>query len=1067
MKEVDNINAVDDGLENEVDLSSQYNKLNDGSSKLKFLVDVQKRFNMKKEAKQAVSEKEITEFNNLNDDFKQTYIRPGNKEVIKPILDTLNRLNVENDHECFLEFKKALKELPKGTRKENEDITAMFLLSTREPAMGHIAIKDITWDILNVISHTPKTKIETMDLVNWRNETRKAFFEEKKLKKSEINAVEKLSEFNFSDKKQFKYVGKVFTPLYEQLTDIPSRLKFLVDARKTITARNMTDVNVPDAEIDELSELIDSFTDKYITKGSPETIKLVMETMGDIGAENNYDCYRENAMEMKYSSVDEKDLPKDPKQREKVRKWLLDQTGVGMESFAINAVNSAIQMALNGDDRIENKLFKAANITKKTTMKEYALKCGVDKSRVEEFLQNKKTSANEKVYDYFNRIDPKAGKLIDSNIKGDLVKESGKAWMRSGAEAYYKKNGVVGEKRKAVDEVAKKNHSEYSFQSLKDWPEKVGEKYVKNRRKREAENILKTVDERYKKGLKRQDKSDLLIDELRMGYIKAETMEAKFDFIVEACTKDEMRDKLYGNQSEATSFIDKIIKDFANTYITKADIETQKKLFSMLGRKTAENLVDLMKEDATYRTEFQAEGKLGVKKADALAWRSVVGAKAQMLTNISKQLNGSLTSYANPPAATKELFKKSGLTLDSSIEEYLSKTGKTEEEIAYYLQKNNIAPGTKVIDSLVTKNNRNDKVAALDELELNYYNAFYNSCVREGSEPIINQFGEQEKNMMVELREKLDTELSFSGGAGEWLDGEGKKRYKDQLEATASLHLSKDIPVDKKVKSFDNYIKLHTGWDVYHSDINHQKDCLIKAVAANSLKNCGYEFKVDRIHKLADIMKQNNAEFDKIFENKETIRRALSSPENLAKTAVEFFGEPYKVNYFNVEKYLDDMNKLSKSMMSSEGRSKEYQAYANAVKRVADLKAKYDLSLDRDKTACAEELVGLNMDLVTSVQNYMGDKMKVRSTTNGKARFDNALDALAIVSQNMPKLRGFVSRTIDDINKARGAKAGSEKFVGIEAYGAARAVEAKQKREPKPQAKKAEVKANQPGLNAK
>ena len=115
---------------------------------------------------------------------------------------------------------------------------------------------------------------------------------------------------------------------------------------------------------------------------------------------------------------------------------------------------------------------------------------------------------------------------------------------------------------------------------------------------------------------------------------------------------------------------------------------------------------------------------------------------------------------------------------------------------------------------------------------------------------------------------------------------------------------------------------------------------------------------------------------------------------------------------------------LSDNMMPSAGRSTEYRNLCAAVKKVASCRA------------CDNNLLKANAALIDAIEAYTGDKMKVRRSNEGNARFDNALDALSIVNTYIPGSRYVVRRQVDSIRKARKVAPGHKDYVDINNYGA-------------------------------
>ena len=135
-----------------------------------------------------------------------------------------------------------------------------------------------------------------------------------------------------------------------------------------------------------------------------------------------------------------------------------------------------------------------------------------------------------------------------------------------------------------------------------------------------------------------------------------------------------------------------------------------------------------------------------------------------------------------------------------------------------------------------------------------------------------------------------------------------------------------------------------------------------------------------------------------------------------------------------MKRYLKDMDTLSFNMMNQihpEVRSEQYQRLVRAVKYAASIK------LGKSSKANTEAIADANFELVAAAFNYMDDKKSVRSSDEGKWRFDNALDALAIVRTYAQGTAVMIDKYVDSINAKRKSKAKTAKWhVDITKFGA-------------------------------
>ena len=241
--------------------------------------------------------------------------------------------------------------------------------------------------------------------------------------------------------------------------------------------------------------------------------------------------------------------------------------------------------------------------------------------------------------------------------------------------------------------------------------------------------------------------------------------------------------------------------------------------------------------------------------------------------------------------------------------------------------------------------------------------------------------------------------------------------------------------------SYESYMKLHTG---EHMGKNHKTmvDNFAKVIAAYSLRANGIKFSVDKIHDYVDVMKDNLC-LDDLSDD--VLRQNLKSMKTAILSGDAIRNEMYKVD--DIEGFRKDMEELKKNMLDSKKRSDEYIDLVRCVDRVINLKNKENEFKNPEERQTAYNQAAF---LVTfGATNYMKGKKKVRTTDDGKYRFDNALDALAIVSKHAPKSEQRIDKVIDRINYVRGKKEPIDKGTFKQTYGVNHAEAAKHARDAK------------------
>ncbi len=265
-------------------------------------------------------------------------------------------------------------------------------------------------------------------------------------------------------------------------------------------------------------------------------------------------------------------------------------------------------------------------------------------------------------------------------------------------------------------------------------------------------------------------------------------------------------------------------------------------------------------------------------------------------------------------------------------------------------------------------------------------------------------------------------------------DEPNKENIKAEPEKEAKPTKKGKLPV-----SYSSYMKLHTG---EHMGKDHKTmvDNFAKVIVAYSLKVNNIKFSVDKIHAYMDVMKDNLC-LDDLSDD--VLRQNLASPKTAVLSGDARRNEIYKID--DIESFRKDMMELKKNMLDSKRRSDEYKDLVKCVDRVINLKNReHEFKNPEDIQAAYNQAAFL---VVFGATKYMKGKEGVRSTEDGKYRFDNALDSLAIVEKHAPKSAQRIDRVIDKVNHIRGKKELIDKDKFKDTYGVNHAQEAKNKRD--------------------
>ena len=259
----------------------------------------------------------------------------------------------------------------------------------------------------------------------------------------------------------------------------------------------------------------------------------------------------------------------------------------------------------------------------------------------------------------------------------------------------------------------------------------------------------------------------------------------------------------------------------------------------------------------------------------------------------------------------------------------------------------------------------------------------------------------------------------------------------DMLEKSTGGYSNLEIrdmnvsPKDAEDKAeYDRYIKSHLV--KIKNEPNKNTKNLSKALAAILLKQSkeNKSFDTSLVHGQADNL-MVALDMKEFGNNKLT--EMMSTPDKAKSEMYGIVVDMYETQ--NPAAYIKDMKKLAEHMMKDDDRSYEYQHMVKSVRVIANMKPE-DLNTEKGKLA----LIGANFDLMLSVQSYMKGKKSIRFSDDGKDRFDNSLDALAVMNKYIPGCRKVVDKTVDRINIVRNAREAEKKgHVDIENYGADRA----------------------------
>ena len=258
-----------------------------------------------------------------------------------------------------------------------------------------------------------------------------------------------------------------------------------------------------------------------------------------------------------------------------------------------------------------------------------------------------------------------------------------------------------------------------------------------------------------------------------------------------------------------------------------------------------------------------------------------------------------------------------------------------------------------------------------------------------------------------------------------------KAPAKDPIQENNILSAGKNK--DGKLSKYDIYASNAVLPEIIRTP-EMKIDAISQVMAAHALKVKGIEYDVKKIDNIAKHFKELYCLDD--LKDHPQIDKAVSSVDKALR-----FGEAARRNLYSVQpeqyrNYSDEMKELLKNMQSKNGRTDEYKELYDAIEAASELQVKTAMMSDAEKASAYRNS---NIRIVEAVKKYIKGKKSPRTITSRKDRFDNALDALAIVEKTNPNAAKRIHKMIADINRHRGAnyKINADTFTTT--YGADRA----------------------------
>ncbi|MCR4716884.1 MAG: hypothetical protein K5656_06855 [Lachnospiraceae bacterium] len=398
----------------------------------------------------------------------------------------------------------------------------------------------------------------------------------------------------------------------------------------------------------------------------------------------------------------------------------------------------------------------------------------------------------------------------------------------------------------------------------------------------------------------------------------------------------------------------------------------------------------------------------------------------------------------------KDFLKKFKANANDSVKSIFTKVAKRELYRKNYY--NNILPGVDNEHERYIFNNpevydiKNYEAIEISDKDIlnraakEFNKQYINNLVNVGIDRYIDSRKLEARFAGIAKRSVNEVKLDYKASPiAAWIEESGEVTHNKLSEITARALASDEQKNANKSVSYEQYIRLHTGFEGSRAKYEVMEENLAKAIAADILKKAGREFSLDAIHTAAESVKIM-PEFSRITSDHMTLRQMVMDAESVEKCRTDLIIKTYGVEPGKIKEYVWAMKSLYDFMEPRVGQSKEYQGLRTAIKNIADLRLDV---MGREMPAdISERIASLNTVLLGAVEVYMKGKKKIRKTEEGNYRFNNALDAMGLLSKFVPDTKPQIKVTVDRINEVREAEKGDYEYVDISNYNEARAISA-------------------------
>ena len=321
---------------------------------------------------------------------------------------------------------------------------------------------------------------------------------------------------------------KRYKSIFSGLESVREKIEFIIGFENKINSAN----NVSEDEMIKNAQLLDDmkeeFVNTYIKGKSLDQKREIFEIIGMIDAENAIQMYDQQQSMLNNYAKD------DPDRELKAYYLTKNATKAGLKSDSIKMLSTQLLSAFAEDNMMTNELSKSINLSKNTTMKEFAEACGFSNQEdVEKYWTDKGVSPDSTVFEYFsNAYTKRTGRAAsDGTIMGEMVNElfnyKTTNWLLNGQRQSYQKSGLDQKGLEGVANVISYNRSSANVNHLKDWVNGDAKNYIDINSQIAQKSLTEEFDNQfsdrmidYQKNLRQNDLSNINLNAKKLLAIK-------------------------------------------------------------------------------------------------------------------------------------------------------------------------------------------------------------------------------------------------------------------------------------------------------------------------------------------------------------------------------------------------------------------------------------------------------------------------------------------------------------------------------------------------------------------